>query len=423
MTNSTLCTHTKRPVLYLKTLNMTTLAGLAPELLLSISDFLPLVDLYCFSVCNHRLYGLRLLSRQMNPWPPLTPDDKFSILTRLERDIPPYFACKSCNLLYRYDGSERFGLSGFYPERTCQLPCVQHSLRPKHWFSTWDTLAIHQLEYLCIQKMSFLHLKLAMRRFYYGPESGISTGSLSYTQVTEYPGWPTKNGVTWLFSREAQICTKPIGLYLRVQDILLFSEWRDLIDKPYATHFDPLVLCPHDTTFRQWITHILRSHDTREKGFLDKSRIFVVCNVRNIVCDIELCEIDSQKVLVITRWLNLGPGLDEEDPLWKIHTYSPCVPRLHCGFDPDYSAEAQCPRCRFEETAPRSFKDLRLRNLSYLRDKQYRRIMGHAYGWNTWHGPFREPSTNRIINFGRSLQAFFGIFPGPVLDKNTQPKI
>jgi hypothetical protein len=388
---------------------MTTLAGLAPELLLSISDFLPSVDLRCFSVCNRRLYVL--LSRQMNPSPPLTPDDKFSMLTRLQRDIPPYFACEYCNLLHQYDGSESFGLSGFYPERTCQLPCVEH------WFSNWDTLVIHEWRRLCIQEMSFLHLKLAMRRFYYSPESGISTGSLSHTQVKEYPEGPTRNEVIWLISREAQICTKPLGLYLRVQDILLFSEWRDLIDKPYASGFDPLVLCPHDRNLRQDITPILRSHDTREKkGFLDRTKIWGFCEVCNTTCDIELCEIDSKKALVMTRWLNLGPGLDDEDPLWKSHTYSPHARRLHYGFDPDYSVEEQCTTCRFEETAPLSFRDLRLRNISYLRDKQYRRIMRYAYGRNTWHSPFREPSTNRIINFGRSLQAFLGVFPDPALD-------
>lgn len=242
----------------------------------------------------------------MNRSPPLTPNDKFSIFTRLERDISPYFACKSSNLLHRYDGSESFGLSGFYPERTCHLPCVQYCPTPKHWFSIWGTWVIHPCFCFCIPKMSFLHLKLAMKRFYYGPEARISTGSLSHTQVTEHRQWPTRTEVIWLFSREAQICTKPLGLDLRIQDILLFPEWRNLIDKPYATYTDPLVLCPHNKNVRQIITPIMRSHNTREKGFLDNSLICVACNVCSTVCDIELCEIDSKKAFVITRWLNLG---------------------------------------------------------------------------------------------------------------------
>ncbi|KAJ5156811.1 hypothetical protein N7492_009614 [Penicillium capsulatum] len=78
---------------------MTTLAGLLPELILSISDFLPPVDLYCFSVCNRRLYGL--LSRPINRSLLLAPNDKFSIRTRLERDTLKFFACEVCNLLHR----------------------------------------------------------------------------------------------------------------------------------------------------------------------------------------------------------------------------------------------------------------------------------------------------------------------------------
>ncbi|KGO39716.1 hypothetical protein PEX1_001250 [Penicillium expansum] len=106
---------------------MTTLAGLPPELLLSISDFLPLVDLICFFLCNHRL--LELSQRQIKRLPPPTKYNKLSILNRLERDIPEYFACDFCYLLHRYDGSEGFGLSGLPHERTCRLPCVH-----KEWF-------------------------------------------------------------------------------------------------------------------------------------------------------------------------------------------------------------------------------------------------------------------------------------------------
>lgn len=394
---------------------MTTLAELAPELLLIIADFLPPVDVYCFSVCNYRHYCL--LSRKMNPLPRLTPQEKFSVLRRLERDIPPFFACRCCNILHRYDGTESFGLSGFFPERTCQLPCVQnHGPWPTHWFSSMDTLVLHQWHAICIKKLSFLHLKLAMRRFYYGPECGISTDSLSHIQVSEHRIWPTTKKVIWLFSREAQICTKPLGLYLRVQDILLFPEWRDLIDNAYAPSVDPLVICPHDTVLRQKITPTLWSRHNKEKGFLESCDIVAACNVCNTYCDIELCEIDGQKALVMTRWLNLGPGQYEGDLRWKTHTYSLRTRRLYCGFDPDYPVREQCPKRRFEKTAPQSLNDLRLRNTSYLRDKQYKKIMRYARGWSTWHDPFREPSTKTIINFGRSLQALFGWFPDPAFN-------
>lgn len=101
---------------------MTTLSGLPPELLLSISDYLPLVDRICLSLCNWRLLEL---TRRQTKW--LSSQDKFVVLTRLENDLPEYFACAICNLLHRYDGSESFGLSGLPDKRTSQPPCVERS--------------------------------------------------------------------------------------------------------------------------------------------------------------------------------------------------------------------------------------------------------------------------------------------------------
>lgn len=388
---------------------MTTLAELAPELLLEISDFLPPADLCCFAVCNHRHYCL--LSMMMELLPPLTPKEKSSILIRMERDTPQYFACEGCNLLHRYDGSESFGLSGFFPKRTCPLPCVHRKDQLSYWFDERETLVHHVPSSTCIQKLSFLHLKLAMRRFKYGPECGISTDSLSHVQVKECSMPCTFRTVTWLFSREAQICTKPLGLYLRTQDILLVSMWRDLIEHTFSSD-DPLAICIHDKFVRRKLDPILKLHANEEKNFVEIRP--ARCTKCHTICDYELYEIDGRKSLVITKWFNLGPGLDEKDPKWRTHTYVPCNRRQYYGFDPGYPVGEYCPKRRFEETAPQSLMDLRLRNFSYLRDNEFKKIMRYAYGWHTWHDPFREPSTNILVNFGRSLQALFGWFPDPV---------
>lgn len=357
---------------------MATLAALPPELLLLISESLPSVDLDCFSVCDHRLY--KLLSRQTNPSPRLAPDDKFSILTRLERDLPSYFACKICNLLHWYDGSENFGLSGYNSDRTCHLPCVKYN-SGKHWFSIHHVLAVHQHHSISINEFSFLHLKLAMRRFYYGPEAGISTDSLSHTQVTEGYMVPYKDKIIWLFSQDAQICTKPLGLFLRLQDIVLFSEWRFLIQK--ASRWDPLIFCQHRTV-RHAITPVLRSLGTNETVSLDDKEFHAHCSVCNTVCDIEFSDFESKKALIITRWVNLGPGLDEKDPLWKSHASALKSHRRYCGFIPNHPHEAQDPKECFEEATSQSIKDLRLRNLSYLKDGGYRKIMRYESRSSTW---------------------------------------
>ncbi|CAG8007167.1 unnamed protein product [Penicillium salamii] len=387
---------------------MTTLAELAPELLLIISDFLPLVDLCCFSVCNRRHYCL--LSWKINPRLPLTPTQKLLLSTRLAQDTPSYFACTRCNLLHRYDGSESFGLSGYARERTCRLPCVQT------WFSSTGTLAFHRLDALCVKELSFLHLYLAMRRFYHGPECGISTDSLSHTQVFEHRVRATANKVTWLFSRDAQICTEPLGLYLRLQDILLSPEWCDLISMVYDGNVNPLATCAHrDKEVLQAVTPELWSLENKEKNITKADGFIVSCCVCNTVCEIDLYEIDGKKAIVMTRWFNLGPGLDETDMIWKTKTNSSYEVIAYLGFDQDYPVE-QCPKTRFEETAPQSYENLLFHNLSYLRDKQYELVMRYAWERKTWFDPFREPSNDKIVNFGRSLQAFFGWFPNPAFN-------
>jgi hypothetical protein len=84
------------------------LTALPLELLVLVCNSLSPVDLVCFCLCNHRLHIIFKIFYHC----PTLRDDKLSIFTRLERDLPEYFACDICIILHRYNGSESFGLSG-----------------------------------------------------------------------------------------------------------------------------------------------------------------------------------------------------------------------------------------------------------------------------------------------------------------------
>lgn len=223
---------------------ITTLAGLPPELILSICDFLPLGDLICFSLCNHRIFGL---SQRQAANLSHTQDDKLTVLTRLERDLPQYFHCNICNILHKYDETERFVLTGPGFRGPCQLPCA----RDWGWSMPRVTMRTHVTPYYSFNIFSFLQLKLAMRRVYKGPRFGIDTDSLSFTQVRRFPELPgDRSGMISLFSMEARVC-QPLGLYIRMQDIMiagaksaLVSDWslKELVQVP------PRVwqICLHD---------------------------------------------------------------------------------------------------------------------------------------------------------------------------------
>jgi hypothetical protein len=167
-----------------------------------------------------------------------------------------------------------------------------------------------------------------------------------------------------LFSIEARISPQPLGHYIRMQDIILFRIWADSKIDSSSNHFQYFDICRH-TSLKSRASDLDSVYDGKE-GFFSYT-----CPKFNTVSLIEICMLDSscKIALIMTRWVNLGPGLDREDPLWKIHTYHTSTrsfpKRLHD------SLITHSPRKCFEDMGSLSFEDLRSRNISYLRGDQY----------------------------------------------------
>lgn len=376
-------------------IHTTTLLDLLPEILLSIFDFLSSVDFLCFSLCSHRLRELSL--KQISRLPPCMGGHKL-FLTRLERDLPEYFACDYCEILHRYDGSESFELAGLPSGEACQLPCA----RP-WWFTTWATMRSHSFRPYSPNQLSFLQLKLAMRRFYCGPRAGVSTDSLFYTQIRRYPLQSTSTypDRIALFSREAQICPDPVGLYVRMQDIVLVNTLADLSFDPgskvpalgSANPIEFWEICVHHS-FLRFIQPIVESISTEEMvSFAYTCR---KCNTDSVI---ETGGFDSKIAVIMTRWVNLGPGLTRRDLLWTTHvSYIFRRARLDKE-DPDRLFTAHSPRLRFENVSRQSFEELRSYNLSFLRDHRYKQDMPFSPELNLWHISYKEPSKGWGIGF------------------------
>ncbi|KAJ5727837.1 hypothetical protein N7493_005657 [Penicillium malachiteum] len=188
-----------------------------------------------------------------------------------------------------------------------------------------------------------------MRRFYYGPKAGLSTDSLSYTQARHCPKNPGPVIIS-LFSWEAQICPSPPGLHFRMQDII------------------------QDFT----------------------------CNICNTKSYIEVRVTDSEDsstmTIVMTRWVNLGRDLTQDDELWSTHLEWTPFPlgQVKVLHDNLYTN----PRFYFEGMASKSFKELETRNLSYLKDNEYVKFMSPEHisgiGWpEMWHTVFKEPPESK----------------------------
>lgn len=230
------------------------LTGLPLELVTQICDLLLPVDLICLCLCNHRLHTLFKTSYQV----PTHRDDRLSIFLRLERDLPEYFACDICNILHRYDGSKSFGPSGLVHDRSCPLPCVRkgYDWRQECIGGSAVSIRTHPIFSHSRNRLSFLQIKLAIRGYCYGSCSGISTDSLAYTQVRQY-AHPLASKLKssyyqdsrMLFSIEAQVCPDPLGVHVRMQDIVLFDLWEHykVQNHPQSLPLSMFELCQHDT--------------------------------------------------------------------------------------------------------------------------------------------------------------------------------
>ncbi|CAG8410165.1 unnamed protein product [Penicillium salamii] len=382
------------------------LTRLPEELLIVICRQLSPVDIVSLSLCNHRLHTLFCNYYQF----PTLRSDRLSIFIRLEKDLPEYFACDVCNFLHRYDGSESFGPSGLVHHRSSQLPCVRKGYQWKAEFigGSSTSLRTHQDFAHSAHRVSFLHIKLAMRRYWYGPRSGINTDCLAFTQVLERPHpWQELGlssslcqNIRFLFSIEAQIWPEPLGVHIRMQDIVLFDLWEDS-----KTEVPPM-------SHPMWSYEICRHTPLDPKAAEiesvyngDSSSFPFTCTKCNTVSLVEFRRIDCRLALVMTRWINVGAGIHRDDPLWKFHAYK-CnyEPRTHRdnllwrlrarysmdGMMPDELSSSlmlQSPRVCFERTASLSFQDLRSRNISYLRGDRYKKGQPFTYEQKPdfWH--------------------------------------
>jgi hypothetical protein len=162
-------------------------------------------------------------------------------------------------------------------------------------------------------------------------------------------------------------------LLARTKDELRTPDgWTD-IEAYYSDRFE---LCPHQKLLG-FANHILKALPDKETASV--TYYCAQCN-KDAQVEIGNFGFESKIALVMTRWISLGPGHMEEDPLWATRTG--LRPRTFYNnvsvddsvylIDPEYLLPVHSPRLCFERNAPHSFENLRSRNLFYLKDEQYK---------------------------------------------------
>lgn len=370
--------------------SMSNMEGLPAELLFSIADSLQIHDLYSLSLCCRRFCKIfQSWTKSLD----IDLDNRLSFLRRLERDQPQYLVCYYCWTLHPYKRSiVRFGPTGLSLKYICDPSFVPVS-KECSLFDPMYLILHHHHTTAFHYDFHFLHLNFAMKYFYYGPQYGISIDMLSFTEVIHRPRWTAKYvNTTILLSVEAQICPKPPGFYMRVQDIMRVPDIRAFLPaEDIHAYPDPHVLyriCGH-IPVSLCIEYIASSSSGLKQCAHSDSRpihFSNACGKCNTDYMLEIYrDCEGHFALIITRWIHLGAGITPNDPRWRVHArFGLLQPEV---LDLEYITSS--PRTTFEELADISSNALRYRNLSYLKYQRYQSVMvpipGHVCSWGLGH--------------------------------------
>ena len=367
-----------------------------------ISDHLSPADSACLALCNHYLLRCfegtfsKNFSNGRSRTPSPTDDARIELLTRLSYNLPQYYLCNICLRLHLW---RNVGLPN------SSSPGFSHSpddldIHPDLNFKFGQYITGH-LSASKYYSFNFVHLQLAMRRLYHGPEFGIPVESFLYTEVSAMKfrpknvteshmimcllplpfkrvseGLTRRNIMMTLVSAEARICSTPPGLCMRTQYMALVK--RGNVPQLWTGYSnDLIIICNHITSYDTSFQSILSAQLYRY--CLAENTHFVTnegrCDYCNTCWHLQLASVGrNQASMTLTLWMDFGPGLSDEDFDWKYRGLwgTPPLPE-HMSVD---------ARRRFEEDsiqarAPNavSMRERYWRNVALIRGKRYQELM------------------------------------------------
>ncbi|BDD59937.1 hypothetical protein MAP00_005106 [Monascus purpureus] len=361
-----------------------TFADLPTEIMQMITEYLLPVDAASFSLCNRTI--LHVLGRGRLEFP--DSETRMQFLVQLQRDLPSYFFCESCSVLHPCDYIGPPG-PAFQPTERLRGHLENNELP-----SLWRSVDVHPMHSL--YDFNITHLQLAMKRHYYGPAHGISTESLSYSEVRFFE----ERSITTLLSVEARACFSD-SLCLRIQNWALV---KTASSDQFVSGIGFIWICTHlsirDANISQFVRSKLDAyHNGRESHTTSPIFKCRMCGI-DYQLQIRSCG-DEGPALVITKWLDLGVGMapttgDE----WKRHLGSSPLPETGALC----ADSAGNVLLLFDSKAGPSLDSLTRQNESYLVG---RRFMEEMDWWDqkTW-----------ILQGGKRLPSDYPRPPAPAPD-------
>jgi hypothetical protein len=342
--------------------NTLELSDLPPELIILIASMLPTQSAGCLSLCN------RAMSQILGPntWRFLkvNPGMRASFLYDLSKDLPQYFVCYRCVQLHASSAVQ-------WPRTIPKT--LTRCLREER-----------SLEY-CSQSGIFLrfpHIQLVMNRHYLGPSHGFPLEALRSIEVIESDLY--KNIVS--LSVDAQIVSNE--LLLRSQQWVLLPHNRR--DELVTQHFFRR-LCEHiwDVKAGDYLPTLIKSRLDllEEQGrCCTSTEQCLKCQMDFVMDVVDLGERGIAGCL--TRWINLGAGLDPADPKWRSHLYK--LSRREVT--PNEPHPLGSIRSSFENQSTIPFKEFTARNTYNLLSRRERKLFTSREDGFTWKWVSRNPN-------------------------------
>lgn len=311
-----------------------TLTTLPLELLLMIVGHLSSSDLACLALCSHALLDTFFAKRDRlkDLFPIWIHDDRMllelnlpriTFLSQLSRDLPLCYLCYCC---LKFHSRHQIRLPWELKNGSLTNTAVDKTNIP-------HPLQLVNFPGLPVYTLDFVHLHLAMKTFYLGPEFGIPPISLDWLGSLPHG----------ILSIEARICPTPPSICFRIQRLQLVTTR----NSAWALHPDnQMTICEHMSTgFRS--VYALCMVSPPDPSSLSFFLSFRHCEKCNTSFKIDLQPLDRNALcLALTTWHDLGPGLNPRSTRWVTSPGGICqYPILRPeSYDPVLD-----PRVRFEK--------------------------------------------------------------------------
>lgn len=338
--------------------------SLPDELLLDITDLLLTSDAACLSLSNRSLN--RKFAHYRGPSYLSHHDARIDFLVRLSRDDPSLFCCHDCLRLHPISRVPSPALTGLEPPEDA-LTCITFphpddlARRPHHIYGRCSSYNI-----------TFQHVQLVMA-------GRLPLRQLEGLEVHEISATPLRPSLTTtLLSVEARIIEGQ--LYLRVQQWVTFhsselSHAESVWDVAICAHINWDVYHHRSTT----LIDVLRCklyHNEDDPYTTPAHCRTCPPHFRCSICktDFQIDRIDlpesSYRAMVLTKWINLGRGVDLSDQRWQLHL-SRYVPRASLVPLVTKAREHVGARALFERVSGKKVSDLMQSNAGTLMSKSH----------------------------------------------------